>query len=148
MQSAAKMQKRVWNHVFRVCLTKVRMYAPAIMGDSSSETNSSLLSAEREVNVPPAERTVSFMSRSPKKRTANERIDRAENICRGDVVTSLEVVFLCGIIRQQRNSTRDNGENDAYNERNGAASKMTDIRVKIHLHRDVVRSGDECGDDG
>lgn len=75
MQSAAKMQKRVWGHVFRVCLTKVRMYAPAIVGDSSSETNSSLLSAEREVNVPPAERTVSFMSRSPKKRTANERID-------------------------------------------------------------------------
>ena len=25
---------------------------------------------------------------------------------------------------------------------------MTDIRVKIPLHRYVVRSGDECGDDG
>ena len=91
MQSAAKMQKRVWDHVFRVCLTKVRMYAPAIVGDSSSETNSSLLSAEREVNVPPAERTVSFMSRSPKTVSPDARITEAEEMMRTHKIHSIVV---------------------------------------------------------
>ena len=78
----------ITNGDMRRAMTK---YTPAIVGDSSSETNSSLLSAEREVNVPPAERTVSFMSRSPKTVSPDARITEAEEMMRTHKIHSIVV---------------------------------------------------------